>query len=631
MACMGLAGHGMVLASLVFLRGIDDMAGPPGAGWLHAGLETAGLVMNLGALLAWGLATGSPDRSRQAGTLLALVNLVLVSIDRVVLEPDPMRAFISLVSLPALAAIARLYARTAWPALAGMLFLCLSWIFRFAMDPLEAPGPENFPWMAGSGAGFILVAALLYLLSWMTDHLYRSSCEGARKLADLAYRDQDSGMPNNRALEETLEKEASAAGTESLLILVGLKLEGLGRLNARLGYEETNLWLREFSRDMKSTLDQWLSGRTDYMSALAPNLFRIETGVFLLPLARSQKPFPGTVSMAGELQELVREVLRRRDPGEGLGFYGAWANYPRDTHDTRTLRQTVLDMLHRSDTLDRFRFIPFNAAEFAGYIRTSEVRGHVMSLSFPDELHTVFQPKMDRDRRTCTGFEALVRWTNTVMGPVAPDEFIPITEQTSTILPVSQRVLEDTIAFLGRLGAAGAGPPFRVSMNLSPVLLGDPWMDSLIHRVEASGLGPMLELELTEGVLMRTAGKPSEHLDRLRELGVRFSIDDFGTGYSNLAYLQDFPADVIKIDRRFVKDLPGNGKSASLVSAILQMGRSFGLQCVAEGVETEEQAAFLDASGCNQFQGFLFARPLEVSEALEFFLARHPPKKGATP
>ena len=221
-----------------------------------------------------------------------------------------------------------------------------------------------------------------------------------------------------------------------------------------------------------------------------------------------------------------------------------------------------------------------------------------------------------------TGFEALVRWQHPERGLVPPVEFVPLAEETGAIVTIGRWVLRQAVV-QGAAWSASAGRPLKMSVNLSPRQLMDDDVPSLVREVLAETGFParQLTLEVTEGVLVHDVERVVDQLHQLRGLGVRIAIDDFGTGFSSLSYLRRLPADVLKIDRSFVIDLTDGGSSTSLVSSIIELARTLGLDVIAEGVETEEQRLALQDLRCAQAQGYLFARPQPADSFEESFSA----------
>jgi diguanylate cyclase (GGDEF)-like protein/PAS domain S-box-containing protein len=235
------------------------------------------------------------------------------------------------------------------------------------------------------------------------------------------------------------------------------------------------------------------------------------------------------------------------------------------------------------------------------------------------ELALHYQPRVDATTGRVRGVEALLRWRHPELGLVSPRRFIPIAEECGLILPIGAWVIDEACrqVALWNLGSPGAGEGrLTVSINVSALQLRDAHLKAALgaslarHRVRAGDV----ELELTESILMESAGATLRELQALKSLGVQLSIDDFGTGYSSLTYLSRFPIDKLKIDRSFVHDMLDDPADLAIIMAIIGLGKSLGLEVVAEGVESAEQAAKLREAACDELQGYFFGRPMAAAE-----------------
>ena len=226
-----------------------------------------------------------------------------------------------------------------------------------------------------------------------------------------------------------------------------------------------------------------------------------------------------------------------------------------------------------------------------------------------------FQPQVQAGRGTLVGAEALIRWNHPERGLLLADAFIPLAEQRQLMLPIGQWVMAEAIrcALHWRDIGLTVAP---VAINLSSVQFQScGFVEAVAQVLPAAGIGTgLIELELTERMLMDDMASVKHRLVRLKALGFQISVDDFGTGYSSLGHLKELPIDKVKIDRSFVHDLPSNRDSAAITRAIIQMAGSLGLRVTAEGVETEAQRAFLADNGCDELQGLLISRPLPQDE-----------------
>jgi EAL domain-containing protein (putative c-di-GMP-specific phosphodiesterase class I) len=228
-----------------------------------------------------------------------------------------------------------------------------------------------------------------------------------------------------------------------------------------------------------------------------------------------------------------------------------------------------------------------------------------------NELSIHYQAKVNFKTGIITGVEALLRWQNPHLGSVTPTQFIPVAEETGMIVPIGKWVLRTACAQNVAWQKQGL-PTVSMAVNVSLRQLTD---NNLIDDIKAalndSGMAPnLLELEITESMIMSNPAKMMDVLVRIKSLGVRLAVDDFGTGYSSLAQLKHFPIDTLKIDRSFIRNVPENAEDKAITHAIIAMGETLGLTVVAEGVETIEQMNYLKDQSCDEMQGFYFSRPI---------------------
>jgi diguanylate cyclase (GGDEF)-like protein/PAS domain S-box-containing protein len=247
------------------------------------------------------------------------------------------------------------------------------------------------------------------------------------------------------------------------------------------------------------------------------------------------------------------------------------------------------------------------------------VSGALRKVLEREELRLVFQPRLSLSLRRIVGVEALLRWNSDALGDIPPTTFIPLAEETGLILEFGEWVLREACLTLRRWQDAGiSGLSMSVNVSALQLLRGD--FPQVVDRVLAeTGVSPdLLELELTESVIMANAEHTADKLHSFRRSGVSVAIDDFGTGYSSLAYLRRLPITTLKIDKEFIGDLSNDADDASITTTVIAMAHSLGLNVVAEGVETREQLAFLDAQGCDEVQGYWLSPPLEQDACLAF-------------
>jgi EAL domain-containing protein (putative c-di-GMP-specific phosphodiesterase class I) len=239
-----------------------------------------------------------------------------------------------------------------------------------------------------------------------------------------------------------------------------------------------------------------------------------------------------------------------------------------------------------------------------------------------EELVLYYQPEFDLATGAVIGAEALVRWRHPERGLVPPMEFIPLAEDTGLVTPLSRWVIRTACGRVRDWISRGY-PPLRVAVNISPRLFEkDGFSEMLLSSLEEAGVPPrLIEAEITESMAMKDFDLTLRILNHLAEVGIPIAIDDFGTGHSSLAYLKKFPAQRIKIDRSFIRDMAPGNDDAAIAQAVVAMSHSLKMKCIAEGVETEEQARMLREWGCDEAQGFLFGRPVPEEEFERLWLA----------
>ena len=247
-----------------------------------------------------------------------------------------------------------------------------------------------------------------------------------------------------------------------------------------------------------------------------------------------------------------------------------------------------------------------------------------------EELALVYQPQVCLQSGRLVGMEALIRWKHPELGMISPAEFIPLAESSGQILSIGAWVMRTAVRQMKQWIDAGL-PSNVVAVNLSAVQFRDPGLPELVQKVlDDAGLPPScLELELTESVAAHNPAEAGQMMDRLHALGVRLSIDDFGTGFSSLSHLKRFPIHTLKIDQSFVRDIGTDPDDRAIVQAIIQMARALRLTTIAEGVETDEQAAFLQSHGCEAAQGYRFCRPLPPEDALAWVQSHTRPNSAS--
>jgi diguanylate cyclase (GGDEF)-like protein len=431
----------------------------------------------------------------------------------------------------------------------------------------------------------------------------------------LTYYDELTDLPNRRLFLDHLNRmllRATAQSTEC--VLMNLDIDRFQQINDAMGHGIGDELLKGIADRLRGLLRP-----TDLLASTEEGdedkpLSRIGGDEFSILLHGV-----GAADRAARIARRMRTVLSKpfyvggRDLfvtcSVGIGLF------PTDGQDAETLLSNVnfalADAKRRGGNDFRFyeRSLNLESAE------RFSLENHLRHALDRKELKLQYQPKIDVLNGEVTGVEALMRWHQPELGLVGPDQFIPIAEETNLIGALGEWALRTGCQQAMKWEQAGL-PPLSMSINVSALQFqGGQIVGAVRQALDDSGLDPShLILELTESVLIDSPAETAAMLDAIKEMGVRISVDDFGTGYSSLSYLKRFPIDELKIDRSFVHGVADDEDDAAIVTAIIRMGHALGLTVVAEGVETEEQLAFLSDRGCNTFQGFLRSKPLPPSE-----------------
>ena len=420
------------------------------------------------------------------------------------------------------------------------------------------------------------------------------------RLRHLARHDLVTNLPNRQAfLERAREAIARAQRQGAYVAIMLMDLDRFKEVNDTLGHATGDALLRAVGE------------RLGQMLRDSDMLARLGGDEFALVLEGLESPAQAALAADRFTSSLGQPFVIEAHSLQVSASLGV-ACFPGDGHiSEELLRRADLAMYAaKAGSRGRYRFFePAMDSDLRERVElATELRKEVV-----EGLWVAFQPQFDLRTGSVVGAEALMRWTHPERGVIGPDRFIPVAELSGAILKLGHWVVEQVCAAQRRLEADGVWVP-RVAVNLSAVQFEqEDFVDRLLALLRDQAVDPArVELELTEGVLMGRSPRVEDNLRRLIEAGFQFAIDDFGTGYSSMEYLRRFPVHRLKIDASFVHGIGRNADDESIVGAVIDLGHSLGLTVLAEGVETVEQRDFLLWRGCDQAQGFLFARPQSV-------------------
>jgi diguanylate cyclase (GGDEF)-like protein/PAS domain S-box-containing protein len=424
-----------------------------------------------------------------------------------------------------------------------------------------------------------------------------------QQMAHSAEHDAMTGLPNRLLLNDRLGQAIALAYRHKCQVAVlFLDLDGFKHINDSLGHTIGDKLLQSIAARLVGCVRA-----PDTVSRHGGDEF-----VVLLPEVR--KPEDAATTARRLLQALAKAHSIGPHDLHITASIGV-SIYPDDGPNAETLIKNADTAMYQAKENGRESYQFFRPAMNVRAVERQSIEEHLRRALERQEFALHYQPIVDMKTRAITGAEALIRWTHPTRGAVPPLQFIPIAEECGLILPIGAWVLREACAQARAWADAGL-PMMTMAVNVSATQFrNEGFLDELYAILRETGLDPKyLELELTEGSLMKRAELTASILSTLRKKGVQVAIDDFGTGYSSLSYLRKFPLDALKIDQSFVRQITTNPDDTTIVSAIISMGRSLNLRVVAEGVETEEELAFLQAHHCDEAQGYYFSRPVPAQQ-----------------
>jgi diguanylate cyclase (GGDEF)-like protein/PAS domain S-box-containing protein len=419
------------------------------------------------------------------------------------------------------------------------------------------------------------------------------------RMAHSAQHDYLTGLPNRMLLNDRIRQAiAMAPRHEKQVAILFLDLDGFKHINDSLGHPVGDQLLQSIASRLVNCVRN-----SDTVS-------RQGGDEFVVLLSEVEQVEDAAITARRMLQEMAHPHSIGQNELHVTASIGV-SVYPDDGLDADTLIKNADTAMYQAKENGRQGYQFFKPAMNVRAVERQSIEEGLRRALERHELALHYQPKVDLRTGAITGAEALLRWTHPTRGLVSPAQFIPVAEDCGLILPIGNWVLREACRQARLWVEAGLRLP-SIAVNISAMeFRSKVFLGGIFEAIESSGLDPrMLELELTESVLMKHAEAATVILESLRAKGVQVAVDDFGTGYSSLSYLRRFQVDSLKIDQSFVRQITTAPDETSIVTAIISMGRNLGLRVVAEGVETRHELAFLRTHDCDEAQGYLFSRPV---------------------
>lgn len=463
--------------------------------------------------------------------------------------------------------------------------------------------------------GYVGLTLLVAIGSLAVAYLLVARMRRAVKRAEahldyLAHIDPVTNLPNRHAFNERLSSALARVdqfgGNVGLLLL---DLDNFKIVNDTLGHQCGDQLLKQVAQRLLETLR---SG--DAICRIGGDEFAIilESG----SMARGDNVAAKVLeALTAPFEIDVHEIYVTASVGISI--------YPDDASDMETLTRNADTAMYQAKGKGKNAYEEFHPELDYRVQKRLSVETKLRKALERGELQLYYQPQINLKDGRLVGLETLLRWNHPELGVVSPAEFIPVAEESGLIVQIGRWAIRTACKQVAAWREAGLGD-VHVSVNLSARQTKDAYLvHDIVSSLREAGMRPsQLELEITETVLMENVHANVELLNRLQTAGIRLSIDDFGTGYSSMAYLKRFPIDQVKIDRTFVRDIPGDGDDEAITTAIIAMAHSLGLSVVAEGVETEAQLRFLRDAGCDIMQGYYFAEAKPPEQVVEFLKVR---------
>ncbi|WP_428604022.1 bifunctional diguanylate cyclase/phosphodiesterase [Sedimenticola sp.] len=435
--------------------------------------------------------------------------------------------------------------------------------------------------------------------------------ESQASLDHLAHHDPLTGQPNRLLLSERMQHAIQRAERHGIpLAVIFIDLDHFKHINDSLGHPIGDQLLQHVALALRSAV------------RAEDTVARIGGDEFVL-LLEEIEGVDNATQVAQKVMALFDRPFMLENQEISVSASLGICLYPRDGRDPDTLLRNADAAMYRAKEAGRNNYHFYTEELTRKSIERVQMENYLRQAIKGEELYLVYQPQVALQSGRVIGVEALIRWRHAQLGMVSPARFIPLAEESGLIHPIGEWVLH-TACRQGREWLDQGVDFGRIAINISGRQIQQGRLPEQVKRLlEETGFpADCLELEVTEGFIMRQAEAAIDQLRKLRELGVVLAIDDFGTGYSSLSYLKQLPIHKLKVDQSFVRDIPEDPNDMAITAAVIAMGLSLGLSVIAEGVETGEQVEFLIQHACQEGQGYLFSRPIRAEQLVEFLAQR---------
>ncbi|HMK48854.1 MAG TPA: EAL domain-containing protein [Thermodesulfovibrionales bacterium] len=440
-----------------------------------------------------------------------------------------------------------------------------------------------------------------------------------RRIEYLSYHDTLTNLPNRYLLKDRLERAiANAARKNRLLAVVLLDLDNFKNVNDTIGHSAGDRLLQGFADRLSKCVRQTDSvsrAPADEEDSFIARLGGDEFTILLSEIENIQDP----AKVSNRILEMLSEPFTLGPHEVFVSVSIGIAVYPFDGKDIDSLIKNADVAMYQAKNRGRNNYQYYSESLNVFSLERLMIENKLRKALYHNEFMLFYQPQIDISTGELIGVEALIRWLQPDLILIKPGEFIPIAEESGIIVPIGEWVLRTACSQNVSWQKAGL-TPMRMTVNVSSIQFAqENFVEMVFGILRETGLKPgYLQLELTEGTIMKHSEEAVKKLRSLKEMGIRISLDDFGTGYSSLNYLKRFPLTTLKIDKSFIKDIATNSDDQSITKTIIDIANNFHLVVIAEGVETKEQLSLLQTYGCNGIQGHLICPPVNPISLAQF-------------